>query len=247
MFLVKSPLFLSVLPSAEEKPAYVRRMFDTIAARYDRVNRLMTFGLDQGWRRYAVREVMPGISPLNDFPVALDIGSGTGDFLPILRRLIPGVLAIGLDFSLPMMQAGRHNMDARSSFVGGDALCLPFEDNSIDVVTTGFAMRNVSDLLQAFREIRRVVRPGGRLVCLEVARPANSVLRWGHQVYFNHIVPHIGSLVGGNREAYQYLPQSAGVFPQPDVLCDLLIDAGWHDPIYRLLGLGAVAVHRAEK
>jgi demethylmenaquinone methyltransferase/2-methoxy-6-polyprenyl-1,4-benzoquinol methylase len=147
-----------------------------------------------------------------------------------------------------MMRAGLGKSAAlRGGFVGGDALRLPFAGDTFDGVTTGFALRNVGDLLQALREIRRVTRPGGRLACLEVAQPRNPMVHWGHQLYFNRVVPVIGGLVSGHRTAYAYLPQSAAHFPRPDALCALLHEAGWQRPRYRLLGLGAVAVHVAEK
>ena len=241
---------LSVLPAPDEKAAYVRRMFDRIAARYDRMNRLMTFGLDQGWRRFAVSEVAAGVSPSNRRVVALDVGTGTGDFLPILRQQLPGAVVVGADFSLPMMRAGRSKAGAlhgAGGYVAGDGLCLPFGDNTFDAVTTGFTMRNVADLHAALGEMRRVARPGARLACLEVAQPAHPVLHFLHRLYFNRVVPIIGAVVGGNRQAYTYLPQSAERFPPPDELCDLFRAAGWRHPRYRLLGFGAVAVHTAEK
>jgi demethylmenaquinone methyltransferase/2-methoxy-6-polyprenyl-1,4-benzoquinol methylase len=237
---------MSVLPAPDEKPDYVRRMFGTIAARYDRVNRLMTFGLDQGWRRFAAREVA-GALPPGQRAVALDVGTGTGDFLPILCRELGTKLAVGVDFSLPMMRAGAANADGSSAFIGGDALRLPFPDDTFDAVTTGFAMRNVGDLLAALREIHRVTRPGRRLACLEVTRPPNPLVRLGHRLYLHQVVPLIGAAVGGNREAYTYLPQSADRFPLPDELAALLRQAGWRNVRYRRLGLGAVAVHTAEK
>jgi len=239
---------LSVLPAPAEKSAYVRRMFGTIAARYDLLNRMMTFGLDQGWRRFAVAQVLP-TSPRGRHQ-ALDVATGTGDFLPILHSADPDALVIGLDFSLPMMQAGDAKIEAtsgRGAYVGGDALSLPFPDDSFDLITTGFGMRNVADLMSALREMHRVAKPGARMACLEVARPRSVLLRWGHRFYFTRIVPLLGALVGGNIEAYTYLPQSAEQFPPPEHLRDLLRAAGWRHVRYQLLGLGAVAVHIAEK
>jgi demethylmenaquinone methyltransferase/2-methoxy-6-polyprenyl-1,4-benzoquinol methylase len=223
-------------------------MFGQIAARYDLLNRLMTFGLDRGWRRFAVAQVTQ--SMWSGQRRALDVATGTGDFLPILHEAMPDALVVGADFSLPMMQAGVSKLDGtgrRGAYVGGDALKLPFPDESFDAITTGFGMRNVADLLSALREMHRVAKPGGRMVCLEVARPRSPLLRWGHRLYFTRIVPLIGAVVGGNIEAYTYLPQSAERFPPPEHLCDLLAAAGWRRVRYRLLGLGAVAVHVAEK
>jgi demethylmenaquinone methyltransferase/2-methoxy-6-polyprenyl-1,4-benzoquinol methylase len=239
---------VSVLPPSEQKSVYVKRMFGAIAARYDLLNRLMTFGLDRGWRRFAVRQVAPTytVGPRR----ALDVATGTGDFLPTLHAAMPDALVVGLDFCLPMMQAGGEKLDAagaRSGYVGGDALSLPFPDNSFDAITTGFGIRNVADITTAFREMYRVAKPGGRMACLEVARPRNALVRFGHQFYFNRIVPIIGKLVAGNAEAYTYLPQSAERFPPPEELRDLLRVAGWRNVSYTLLGFGAVAVHVAEK
>lgn len=236
------------LPSPDEKPAYVSRMFGAIAERYDTVNRLMTFGLDVGWRRFAVRH---GVVEAGDAPRrALDVATGTGDFLPILHAAMPEALVVGADFSMPMMRAGFAKLVAtgeRGAYVGGDALDLPFPATTFDVVTTGFALRNVADIPAALREMHRVTRPGGRLVCLEVARPRSVLLRWGHRIYFMRVVPLIGALVGRNMEAYTYLPQSAEAFPPPEALRELLAAAGWRRVRYHLLGLGAVAVHVAER
>ena len=124
---------------------------------------------------------------------------------------------------------------------------LPFADTTFDAVTTGFTLRNVADLPAALREIGRVTRPGRRFACLEVAQPTHPLLRLGHRLYFNQIVPLLGGLLSGHREAYTYLPQSAQRFPSPDELCALLLAAGWQEARYRLLGFGAVAVHKAVK
>lgn len=236
---------MSVLPPLEHKPEYVNRMFGAIAARYDLLNRLMTFGLDQGWRRFAVQQVMP---PDADATLAvLDVATGTGDFLPILRRAMPHATVVGSDFCLPMMQAGRDRAADPGGYVTGDAMRLPFPDDAFDALTTGFAMRNVADIGVALNEMWRVTKPGGRMACLEVAKPRNPLIRLGHYVYFNRIVPIIGRLIGGNREAYTYLPQSAANFPPPPVLAEMMRAAGWQGVRYTLVGFGAVAVHVGEK
>lgn len=246
--ILHNEAIVSVLPLPDQKPAYVNRMFSAIAGRYDLLNRLMTFGLDQGWRRFAVARVTPQM--WIGQRRALDVATGTGDFLPILRRAMPEAVVVGADFCLPMMQAGMSKLDAAgdpAGYVGGDALHLPFPDDTFDVITTGFGVRNVADLVGALREMQRVTKPGGKIACLEVARPESAIVRLGHSIYFTRIVPLLGWLIGGNAEAYTYLPQSAQRFPPPDHLRDLFKAAGWRHVRYTLLGLGAVAVHIAEK
>ncbi len=229
---------MSVLPPIDEKAAYVERMFARIAGRYDTINAAMTFGLDRGWRRYAVAQLAPPAGGR-----ALDVGTGTGDFLPILAAC--GVTAVGADFTLPMMQAGLPKIAhvAHTAFVAGDALHLPFPDATFDAITTGFTMRNVVDIGQAFAEMWRVARPGGAVACLEVARPHNPLVRLGHRIYFEQVVPRLAQMLGGDGRAYSYLPQSARAFPPPDQLATIMRTAGWQHVRYRLLGLGAAAVH----
>lgn len=232
---------MTLLPPPESKAAYVEQMFARIASGYDRVNRVMTFGLDQGWRQRVVETVAP---PLGGR--ALDVGTGTGDFLPALAAWMGPGLAVGVDFTLPMLQAGQpkiSGLGSHAAFIGGDALRLPFPDATFDVLTTGFVMRNVVDIGQAFAEMYRVTRPGGVMACLEVARPHNPLVRLGHQLYFEQVVPWIGQLLGGDRRAYTYLPQSARAFPPPDALAALMRTAGWQFVSYRRYGLGAVAIH----
>ncbi len=236
---------MSVLPPIEQKAAYVERMFARIAPGYDRMNRLMTFGLDQGWRKI----VVDSVAPISNGRV-LDVGTGTGDFLPMLAEWVPNGVTVGVDFCVPMMVEGLpkiNNLSQRVSFSAGDALHLPFASDSFDAITTGFAMRNVVDIDQALREMYRVARPGGVMACLEVARPKLWLLRLGHKIYFEGVVPWIGAIVNGDRKAYTYLPQSARAFPPPDQLAQMMSNAGWMHVRYRLLGLGAVALHTAVK
>lgn len=260
---------MSVLPPPHEKADYVRRMFAEIAHRYDVANTAITWGLDQNWRQQVVDSVAPPVDGR-----VLDVGTGTGDFLPLIAHWIPDGIAIGVDFCLPMMQQGWRKLDDVSStrnqqhtpsqstnnvdvsdavppglttFVGGDALHLPFADNTFDVITTGFTMRNVIDIEATFRELWRVTRHGGTLACLEVARPTNALLRFGHWVYFQHIVPWIGGAISGNRRSYTYLPQSARAFPPVDELKQIMHRAGWQSVSYKLLDMGAAAIHRGIK
>lgn len=226
----------------QAKAGYVRDMFTRITPRYDLMNRLMTFGLDQGWRRRVVAEatVPPGGR-------ALDVASGTGD---IALGFGPGVHVTASDFTESMLVQGRRKALARRgdagpsvAFVAGDALALPFGDGTFDAVTSGFAMRNVADIGAAFAEMCRVTRPGGRVVCLEVARPRHAVVRWGHAAYFRGVVPLLGRLVTGQPAAYAYLPASAAKFPPPPELAAIMQAAGWRQVRYTLVGLGAAAIH----
>lgn len=235
---------MNALPEPGEKAAYVERMFDMIAPGYDRINRVMTLGMDQGWRQQLVEQVAP---PYN--ARMLDVGTGTGDFLPLLAAWAPQGIAIGLDFSREMMRFGRRKFAdvERIAFVAGDALRLPFPDEYFAAITTGFVMRNVTDIGRAFREMWRVAAPGAALACLEVARPRQPWLRLGHRIYFEGLVPWLGAWMGSDRQAYRYLPQSARAFPEPPVLAQIMAQAGWQGVRYRLLSMGAVAMHIAIK
>jgi demethylmenaquinone methyltransferase/2-methoxy-6-polyprenyl-1,4-benzoquinol methylase len=232
----------------ENKAQYVNRMFAQIAPTYDRVNRLMTFGLDQGWRKTVVAEARLKLGDR-----ALDVATGTGDIaLALARQVGRQGKVVGSDFCLEMMlpgpaKASKEGVGSVVQFMAADAMSLPFVDNSFEAVTTGFAMRNVIDIQQAFSEMCRVVKPGGRVVCLEVARPKWAVIRLGHQLYFNQIVPMIGRLISGNGEAYTYLPESAKNFPPPEELKRIMERAGLVQVSYRLYGLGAAAIHVGAK
>jgi demethylmenaquinone methyltransferase/2-methoxy-6-polyprenyl-1,4-benzoquinol methylase len=216
-----------MLPSGEEKARRVRGMFDTIAARYDLVNRVMTFGLDVGWRRGAVAELrIPGRSRV------ADLACGTGDLCTELRRA--GYRPIGFDFSLGMLS--RATTDA--PLVSADVLRLPLRDGAVEGATCGFALRNVVDLEALFAEVARVVRPGGRIALLEAARPSNPVARAGHAFYFERIVPLIGGALS-DAEAYRYLPRSMAYLPEPEALLAMLEAAGFANARRRALGAGA--------
>jgi len=232
----------------ERKAVYVETMFDTIAPRYDLMNRLMTFGMDRRWRNYVVARAAP---PLGGS--ALDAATGTGDIaIALAQRIGPRGTVIATDFSRGMMRPGpgkaaRAGVGEIVRFMAADALALPFPNDTFDCVTTGFAMRNVTDIERAFREMWRVTKPGGRVVCLEVAKPDFPPVRFLHQRYFNWIVPLLGRIITGHGEAYRYLPESARNFPPPPVLKGIMERAGLHDVCFRRLSLGAVAVHMGTK
>ena len=206
---------MSGLPEPDEKARVVRGMFDRISARYDLVNRVMTFGMDTGWRRRAVAELrLPG-----DATVA-DLACGTGDLCDEL--LDAGYRAIGFDFSHGMLLHAR----TRAPVAEADILRLPLAAGSLDGATCGFAMRNVTDLGALFGETARVVRTGGRIGFLETAQPEGRVMRVGHALYFKRIVPLIGGALS-DAEAYRYLPRSTAYLPEPRRLLTMAREAGF--------------------
>ncbi len=221
-----------------DRPQQVRAMFARIAHRYDLMNRLMTGGLDLRWRREAIRACA-----LSGRARVLDVGTGTGDLAAEVLRQHPEALAVGCDFTLPMMRQGRTRPGRqRIHWVGGDALRLPFPDDCFDAAVSGFVMRNVADLHLAFREQARVVRPGGRVVCLEAVRPPE---RWWtplYRFYFHRLVPLLGALVAGDRAAYAYLPQSVAGFLRLEELAEAMRQAGLIVEAAHTFMLGTVAL-----
>lgn len=216
------------LPTGDDKVRAVKSMFDSIAPRYDLLNRVMTFGMDNGWRRKAIRSLS-----LRPGSTVLDVACGTGDFCRELDVL--GHRALGIDFSMGMLRAA----GTSAPLVQADALNLPVRTGSADAATCGFALRNVADLDRLFAELARVVRPGGRIALLEVAQPRSAVLRAGHHLYFHRVVPLIGGLLS-DREAYRYLPRSTAYLPPTETLLQQLRASGFKDVSATLAGLGAV-------
>jgi demethylmenaquinone methyltransferase/2-methoxy-6-polyprenyl-1,4-benzoquinol methylase len=211
-------------------------MFDRIAPVYDAMNRVMTAGLDLRWRRLAATEV---VSPGDR---VLDAACGTGDLALADHRA--GALEVtGLDFSTRMLERARRKAPG-IRFVEGDMLALPFEDGAFDSATVGFGVRNVSDLGLALRELRRVLRPGGRLAILEITRP-RGVLRPFFTLWFDRLVPLLGRLLPGG-DAYSYLPASVARFPVAEEFAALLERAGFADVRFRLLAGSIVALHTGQ-
>jgi demethylmenaquinone methyltransferase/2-methoxy-6-polyprenyl-1,4-benzoquinol methylase len=218
------------LPEGEEKAAAVRGLFDRIAGRYDLVNRVMTLGMDRGWRRRTVATLrLPGGS------LVADLACGTGDLSRELEG--QGYRAVGFDFSRGMLSAATTD----APLVQADVLRLPLRDRSIDGVTCGFALRNVVSLTGLFAELGRVVRPGGRFALLETSEPDLAPMRAGHAVYFRRVVPLIGGLLS-DRLAYAYLPRSTAYLPSPEEMLHMLRAAGFPDAARRQLSGGIAQV-----
>jgi demethylmenaquinone methyltransferase/2-methoxy-6-polyprenyl-1,4-benzoquinol methylase len=216
------------LPTGDAKATAVRSMFDTIAPRYDLVNRLMTFGMDRGWRKRAVASL--GLDP---GATVVDVACGTGDLCRDLAR--DGYQPVGIDLSSGMLAHARTS----APLVQGDGLRLPLADGGVDGGVSGFALRNFVALEPVLAELARVLRRGGRIALLDVATPANPVVRTGHAVYFGHVVPRIGGLLSDGA-AYRYLPRSVAYLPPVAELLDLVRGGGF-DAVERRLLSGGIA------
>ena len=206
------------LPRGREKRAAVQSMFDRIAPRYDRLNRLLSVGLDQRWRRLTLDHASVGAEDR-----VLDVACGTGDFLEL--AVARGASAVGVDFAAGMLAAGRRRLPGYT-FVQADGAALPVRDGGVTVVTCGFAFRNFVHLPQVMRELARVLEPGGRLAVIDVDRPRAGIVRAAHSAYFDHLVPWVGGLLS-DREAYAYLPRSTEYLPEPALLRTQLEEAGF--------------------
>jgi demethylmenaquinone methyltransferase/2-methoxy-6-polyprenyl-1,4-benzoquinol methylase len=218
-------------------------MFDRIAARYNLMNRLMTFGQDMRWRRFVIRQAR-----LKPGDKLLDLATGTGDIAFEALRQTPGVQAVGGDFSLGMMIVGQHQpLGDKVLWSGADALNLPFSDNTFDAVTAGYLIRNVIDIPRAFAEQLRVLKPGGRVVILDTSPPPNNLLRPFIMIHLRYVIPLLGRLISGNPDAYQYLPESTQAFKTPDELASLMYSAGFQNVSYKRFMLDTMAVHWGEK
>lgn len=223
----------SALPSASEKRAVVRAMFDRIAPRYDPMNRLLTAGLDQRWRRRALDaiDVGPG-------DTVLDLACGTGDLAELAAAR--GARVLGVDFARKML-LGAQRRGIRAQLVQADAGALPLTDGCVTAAACGFSLRNFESLAPVFRELARVLAPGGRVTLLEVDRPEARLVRAGHSLYFDGVVPFVGGLLS-DRAAYAYLPQSTAYLPPAPALRGALEEVGFARVARRPLLFGAAQI-----
>jgi demethylmenaquinone methyltransferase / 2-methoxy-6-polyprenyl-1,4-benzoquinol methylase len=229
-----------------DKGAYVREMFARIAPRYDTANRVLTAGLDERWRRRAIALLAP---PPNGR--ILDVCCGTGDVVFHLLRTDPTLDITGVDFCAPMLDRARtrapHEARGKATFLEGDAMALPFADASFDGATMGFSLRNVVDVDAVLREVLRVLKPGARFVNLDVSKAPNKLWKRAFDLYFYGIVPLVGGMVGGSKQAYTYLPNSLTHHPNAIELRDRFAKAGYAEAAYVPLMGGAIALHYGTK
>jgi demethylmenaquinone methyltransferase / 2-methoxy-6-polyprenyl-1,4-benzoquinol methylase len=230
------------------KRSYVQRLFGRIARVYDPLNRLMSLGLDRRWRAFAARYLALGTGEL-----VLDLGAGTADLsIAVIRRSGAGTRMIGMDITPEMLEIGRVKLarlglQDQIELRTGDAEHIDLPDNSVDGCCSAFMVRNLTDIRQGFSEMLRVVRPGGRVVCLEISHPPGKIFGSLFHFYFYKVAPLFGTLIGKAFEEYNYLPNSLTTFPDAPSLKAIMAEVGWSDVrFYRLSG-GMVAVHVGTK
>ena len=228
----------------KEKAHLVQRHFDSIAAKYDFMNTLLSFGLHYLWKRAAVKmmKLQPGSR-------VIDVCGGTADLAILAARYVgPEGRVMVYDFNRAMMEAGKEKvhtalLDARIKYIQGDAEQISFPDGQFDAAMVGFGIRNLTHMEKGFAEMYRVLKPGGTLMCLEFSRPANPLFRSLYDTYSFYIMPILGKIFTGSRTAYTYLPESIRLFPLPDELSAILRNIGFSTVIWRRLTNGIAVVH----
>jgi demethylmenaquinone methyltransferase/2-methoxy-6-polyprenyl-1,4-benzoquinol methylase len=231
-------------PSPSDKdPKDVQAMFSRIAARYDLMNRLMTGWQDLRWRKIVVQQAV-----LPEQARVLDLGAGTGDLSREVLRQHPTATAVAADFTLEMMRVGKSRPETQNlSWTAGDALRLPFPDNTFHAVVSGFLLRNVADLPTCLKEQRRVLKPGGWMVALDTTRPVSNIFTPLIKFYMRTVIPFLGRLLTGQKEAYRYLPESSEAFLRAEELAAHLAAAGFKKVLFRRYMFETIAIHWGQK
>lgn len=228
--------------AGEERARYVQGMFTRIAPRYDLMNRLMTAGQDIRWRKEVIRRAaLPAGGRL------LDLGAGTGDLAREALHQYPDGRVLAADFTLAMMLAGKGNAPQRLDWAATDALNLPYPDASFDAVVSGYLLRNVVDLQRALREQYRVLKPSGRLVTLDTTRPRKNLLAPLIHFYMRSVIPLLGGIITGQRDAYTYLPTTSESFLSAEEVAARLAAVGFKQVGYQRRMFGTMAIHWAIK
>ena len=232
----------------EATSRWVRGMFGSIAGRYDLLNHLLSFNLDKRWRKRTVERVTNILNRPN--ARVLDLCCGTGDVLLSLEKEQKGAFVLGSDFCHPMLVEAQYKITARklrSPLFEADALALPLADNSLDLITVAFGFRNLANYRHGLNELRRVLKPGGVLAILEFSQPVNPVFAVLYGFFSTRVLPFVGGMISGSREAYSYLPESIRKFPGADELAAQMRDGGYSKVEFERLTFGAVALHLGTK
>ena len=231
-----------------EKVDWVRRHFNRVAPRYDFMNTLLSFGIQYAWKRAAIR--MMGLAPGDR---VLDVCGGTADLaIMAAGRIGPRGRIVVYDINWAMLQAGLPKLTGKPiarqiRFVQGDAEKIPFPDDSFDAAMVGFGIRNVTHMQQGFREMHRVLKPGGKFLCLEFSKPVNPVFRWLYDVYSFYVMPFLGQVLVGSAESYSCLPETIRLFHLPDEISAILEDIGFEHVRYRRMTNGIAVAHAGRK
>ncbi|MEO9053153.1 MAG: bifunctional demethylmenaquinone methyltransferase/2-methoxy-6-polyprenyl-1,4-benzoquinol methylase UbiE [Ginsengibacter sp.] len=233
--------------SSETKKKQVENMFDKIAFRYDFLNRFLSAGIDVGWRKKAIKQLIP-LRP----KTILDVATGTGDFALTSYEILKPEKITGIDISEGMLDIGRKKIERAGlgnyiELLNGDSEAILFNDNSFDAVTVAFGVRNFENLEQGLSEIKRVLKPGGKLVVLECTNPSSPVIKQLYHFYMKFITPKIGKIIAKNNEAYQYLNDSVLQFPEKESFIHILNQAKYRNTFYKTLTLGICTIYCAEK
>jgi len=239
--------FAGRFDTLDEKKKYVLNLFSSIPDHYDNMNRVMSLGLDMGWRRKSIR-----LANFKKNGQLLDLATGTGDMILAAGEILPEAKLIGLDFCEPLIRIaqlkanGKFDPD-KINWVQGDAIALPFENNSLDGAFTAFALRNVISVKNVFAELFRVIRPGGKVASLEMVKQSHPALKKLFSFYFAHIIPRLGRWLTSYPDAYSYLPLSIENFYTAKELSELIEGIGWKNVLHKPLMFRNVAIHIAEK
>ena len=225
----------------------IRRLFNSIASDYDRLNHILSLNIDKGWRRKAVKEIADKDSPVK----VLDVACGTGDFtIEIAKKVSAGSEVIGVDISEGMMEIGKEKMlkaGVTAEMTVADCEALPYDQNTFDRIAVGFGVRNFEHLDLGLREMCRVLKPDGKLVILELSLPSNRLVRGCYMLYFQKILPMVGGFLSGDRGAYEYLRTSVLRFPAPDKFIEMLKSAGFEQVEHRPLTFGICRMYVCHK
>ncbi len=224
-----------------EQKQHIGTLFDGIASTYDALNHLLSFNIDKRWRRRLAATMRPCTE-------ALDVAIGTGDLSLEIVRQHKATRIVGIDLSTEMMRIGAQKTQGLNiAFREASALAMPFDDGAFDAVTCSFGCRNFSDLSQGLKEMFRVLRPGGEVLILEFSYPKNRFVAWCYDLYFSHILPHIGALMSHDKQAYRYLNRSVKGFVWGEEFCRQMQQAGFAQVTHTPLTFGIATLYRGEK